>query len=213
MMYLQYSALHTIFHAVPELSRAPPAFTSPKTTADLELEKEEGRGYACLVALREFVNHAAVYARQRSFLPGLALAMLYLTVLSFHMTMIAYLMVRQTDIQKQRPCPHQPQTAPTPRPYTHTPTQTQTQMRGLPIVFVGLLQGAASLLGILGTLSYDFLASRIGTVRARVCTHRVASRRPPAFVAVFVSRLTYQRHTHTHRRAPASCPCGCKWPA
>ena len=45
-------------------------------------------------ALRNFFAHAHTYARQRAFLPGLALAMLYLTVLTFHSTMLAYLLTQ-----------------------------------------------------------------------------------------------------------------------
>jgi hypothetical protein len=39
-------------------------------------------------------DHARVYARQVAFLPGVATAMLYLTVLSFHIVMVSYLLVR-----------------------------------------------------------------------------------------------------------------------
>lgn len=38
-------------------------------------------------------------------------------------------------------------------------------MRGLPVVFIGLLQGLSSTIGILGTLSYEWLSARVGTVR------------------------------------------------
>jgi hypothetical protein len=45
-----------------------------------------------------FLSHAATYVRQRSAVVGLALAMLYLTVLSFSMVMVSYLMVSHVGI-------------------------------------------------------------------------------------------------------------------
>lgn len=89
MMYLQYAALHQIYHRVPELTKAPLHAEEDGPLPELAQES------SWVSALRDFVGHVKVYARQRSFLPGMALAMLYLTVLSFHMTMISYLMVRE----------------------------------------------------------------------------------------------------------------------
>lgn len=97
MIYLQYAALHEIYHRVPELSKVPIS-TSPAPRPGSSPPRHGGGCPAWLSALQEFGGHLKVYARQRSFLPGLSLAMLYLTVLSFHMTMIAYLMVREIPL-------------------------------------------------------------------------------------------------------------------
>lgn len=96
MIYLQYSALHRIYHHVPELSKAPFSTSLPAAPPSMDYDNSShASGWpAWLSALHGFAGHLREYARQRSFLPGLALAMLYCTVLSFHMTMIAYLMVR-----------------------------------------------------------------------------------------------------------------------
>ena len=88
-------------------------------------------------------------------------------------------------------------------------------MRGLPVVFIGLLQGLSSAIGILGTLSYEWLSARVGTVRGlgayvpinhiQTCTHiRYTS-------AVFPSVDTTQQPLH--RPAPASWRSGAKSPA
>lgn len=44
-------------------------------------------------------------------------------------------------------------------------------MRGLPVVLIGAISGVSSALGILGTLSYAWLAARIGTVRSVCASH------------------------------------------
>ena len=196
MIYLQYTALHEIYHRVPDLRKEEPlpvfspaveeawtgATTSAAALAAMEAsvqperlqdasDENDAKGTPSLakqacVALWDFGHHCRIYVRQRSFLPGLALAMLYLTVLSFHMVMLSYLLVRTCVaalrlelLARWHPqgCSHHRQCR-----YTHV----RKQMRGLKPVYIALGQGLSSALGVLGTVTYEFLAARIGMVRA-----------------------------------------------
>ena len=104
MCYLQYAALRRIYHLVPALAKdeSPPHHSlEPRGDAHHEDDDAPTAASSCrLLAQRlcggvqHFFANGRIYARQRSFLPGLALAMLFLTVLSFHMVMISYLLMR-----------------------------------------------------------------------------------------------------------------------
>ena len=124
MVSLQYTALHRIYHDVPALAlkdeggagesaigatlrvdRGTGMEGEDLSTCDREEERNSSDAtssslsFGCMCrrvgrALHNFFSHAHTYAQQRAFLPGLALAMLYLTVLTFHSTMLAYLLTR-----------------------------------------------------------------------------------------------------------------------
>lgn len=170
MIYLQYTALHRIYHDVPALAvkegnngeiGGDAANCDDDTDGlagahriGLETEEQDGvqtvnsEGDRTLIPptftlcnlsrcvgqmLRNCFAHAHTYAHQQAFLPGLALASLYMTVLTFHSTMLAYLLTQ-----------------------------------GLHVTYIALAQGGSSGLGVLGTLLYSWAAARIGTVRVGV---------------------------------------------
>jgi iron-regulated transporter 1 len=161
MIYLQYLALLRIYQEVPALAKKDRGVQRSDHDAQVGddavyLDKtEEGleRGHTtelhvCYKRITQkfshffgliesrfsavFRNgflHAQIYARQRTFLPGLAMAILYFTVLTFHNTMLAYLL-----------------------------------SQGLNLNYVAMAQGGSAAMGVLGTLSYKWAATRFGTV-------------------------------------------------
>lgn len=214
MIYLQYSALHRIYHRVPELSKAPLSTSPAAAPAGMHRNNHASGCPTWLRALRDFAGHLQVYARQRSFLPGMALAMLYCTVLSFHMTMIAYLMVRVSHtVPFCAPSPTPPQIAAhrsivhakftntlqpsiSPHPDAGPPRRVHRPSPG-PVVSHWHPRHAL--------LRVAQRAHGHGAcyVRACVCTHNSQSH--PSY--------DVHRHHHHHRPAPASWRCGAKSPS
>lgn len=121
MIYSQHTALHRIYRDVPALALKDEGGEGEsgrcarlKTDNDNHIEDEalgsnarDGAPPSLLLAcmskrtggaFRNLFSHAHTYAKQRAFTPGLALAMLYLTVLTFHSTMLAYLLKRGLSV-------------------------------------------------------------------------------------------------------------------
>lgn len=182
MIYLQYTALHRIYHDVPALALKDEGGEGEsgggirlKTDNEKLIEDEDLSSNArdgasppllltCLCkrtgeGFRNFFSHAHTYASQRAFLPGLALAMLYLTVLTFHSTMLAYLLTR-----------------------------------GLHVTFIALAQGGSSAMGVLGTFCYERAAARVGTVTVGV----LAIWQQVACLTVAVAALFYPSWRGNH---------------